>query len=141
MYLYFYVGEFTQTAIENTAGLNAGLFSGKADTDLGNVSAGIDFVVESQFPTAQNNYTWYRKYKSGWVEQGGQQMSGKGSVSLPITMADAYYTALCTNDILSSNYHTYALCIASKTIAGFEILSQSNPAAPTAWQVSGMAAS
>ena len=30
-----------------------------------------DWVVESQLPTAENNYTWYRKYKSGWVEMGG----------------------------------------------------------------------
>lgn len=29
-----------------------------------------DFVVGFQRPTAANNYTWYRKYKSGWVEQG-----------------------------------------------------------------------
>ena len=39
MYLYFYVGEFTQEAIENTAGLNTELFNGKADTDLNNVTA------------------------------------------------------------------------------------------------------
>lgn len=97
-------------------------------------------LVAFQAPTAGNNYTWYRKYADGWVEQGGQQMSGKGSVSLPIAMADAYYTALCTNDILSSNIHSYALCIGNKTITGFEILSQSSPSAPTAWQVSGMAA-
>ena len=38
MYLYFYVGEFTQTALENTAGLNAELFNDKADTDLSNVN-------------------------------------------------------------------------------------------------------
>lgn len=31
-----------------------------------------DYVVASQLPTAANNYTWYRKYKSGWVEQGGK---------------------------------------------------------------------
>ena len=31
-----------------------------------------DYVVESQLPTAENNYTWYRKYKSGWAEQGGE---------------------------------------------------------------------
>ena len=30
-YLYFYVGNFTQTALENTAGLNASLFNGKVD--------------------------------------------------------------------------------------------------------------
>lgn len=37
MYLYFYVGNFTQTALENTAGLNAEMFNDKADLDLGNV--------------------------------------------------------------------------------------------------------
>ena len=93
-YLYFYVGNFTQEAIENTAGLNASLFNGKADTDLGNVSAGIDFVVESQLPTSGNNYTWYRKYKSGWVEQGGivlDSESGNYTVNLPVAMADTNY--------------------------------------------------
>jgi hypothetical protein len=30
-----------------------------------------DYVVDFQAPTSANNYTWYRKYKSGWVEQGG----------------------------------------------------------------------
>ena len=31
MYLYFYVGEFTQTALENTAGINTELFNDKVD--------------------------------------------------------------------------------------------------------------
>lgn len=34
MYLYFYVGQFTQTALQNTAGLNAELFNEKADLDI-----------------------------------------------------------------------------------------------------------
>lgn len=38
-YLYFYVGNFTQEAIEQTAGLNAELFNGKADVDLSNINA------------------------------------------------------------------------------------------------------
>lgn len=38
-YLYFYVGNFEQDAIEQTAGLNAELFNGKADVDLSNMSA------------------------------------------------------------------------------------------------------
>lgn len=56
--------------------------------------AGADYVVESQLPTALNNYTWYRKYKSGWVEQGGIESVGSGSwtsVSLPVEMADTNY--------------------------------------------------
>ena len=38
MYLYFYVGDFSQTAIEQTAGLNSTLFNGKADVNLTNVN-------------------------------------------------------------------------------------------------------
>lgn len=58
--------------------------------------AGADYVVESQLPTAQNNYTWYRKYKSGWVEQGGVgTQSGSTSVTatitFPVAMADTNY--------------------------------------------------
>lgn len=39
MYLYFYIGNFTQTAIENTAGLNTNLFNEKADVDLANITS------------------------------------------------------------------------------------------------------
>ena len=69
MYLYFYAGTFNDSAVEQTAGLNAELFSGKADTDLNNVSSNIDYVVESY----RNGTEWYRIYKSGWVEQGGRR--------------------------------------------------------------------
>lgn len=44
MYLYFYVGQYEQTAIEQTAGLNAELFNGKADVSLNNASPSSEFV-------------------------------------------------------------------------------------------------
>lgn len=46
----------------------------KANTNLSNVSANIDYVVES----GTNGNYWYRKYKSGWLEQGaiGDTMEG-----------------------------------------------------------------
>lgn len=69
MYLYFYVGEYSQSAIEQTAGLNSELFNQKQDVLTG-VSGGGDYVVEWKTPTASDP-TWYRVYKSGWVEQGG----------------------------------------------------------------------
>lgn len=72
MYLYFFVGNFTQSAVEQTAGLNAELFNGKADIDLANIPANIDYVVESYSDYGVN---WYRKYKSGWLEQGGIYVS------------------------------------------------------------------
>lgn len=75
MYLYFYVGNFTQTALENTAGLNTELFDGKLDQDFSNATAsaasalnnvGVRTVVETYI----NGDDWYRKYSDGWVEQG-----------------------------------------------------------------------
>ncbi|MBQ8473346.1 MAG: hypothetical protein IJ500_00600 [Alphaproteobacteria bacterium] len=41
-----------------------------------------DWVVESQLPTAENNYTWYRKYKSGWIEMGGMIPKNAGTTSV-----------------------------------------------------------
>ena len=71
----------------------AGLKLNKADTDLSNVSSNIDYVVESQDPTEANGYTWYRLYKSGWVEQGGVISIVKGvtNVTLPVEMNDTNY--------------------------------------------------
>lgn len=89
-YLYFYVGSFTQEAIENTAGLNAELFNGKVDVG--------HQVIAFQAPTADNNYTWYRLYVDGWVEQGGfvNYSTSPLTINLPIAMADTNYTALGT---------------------------------------------
>ena len=83
MYLYFYVGEYTQTAVENTAGITSETIN----------ALGAHAVVEAQLPTAANNYTWYRKYADGWVEQGGWKQDGDtpASVILPIPMNNTYY--------------------------------------------------
>lgn len=40
----------------------------KANTSLSNVDSNIDYVVESY----NDGTNWYRKYKSGWIEQGGR---------------------------------------------------------------------
>lgn len=61
MYLYFYVGQFTQTALENTAGVTTEALNGKADVDLSNVSAttrsGFLFSVSQESMSAGNYYT------------------------------------------------------------------------------------
>ena len=106
MYLYFYVGNFTQTALENTAGLNAEMFN-----DL-NAHKVIDF----QAPTSANNYTWYRKYADGWVEQGGRctvpttnGLSGSSvNVTLPVPIATPEQATLAYNGMGSTEY--YANC-------------------------------
>lgn len=66
LYLYFYVGQFSQSATEQTAGLNASLFNGKMDRDMSNMNA-------SQ--TAKETIT-------GW---GCPDYTRQVSVSLPYT--------------------------------------------------------
>ena len=53
----------------------------------------FDYVVEWQIPTAENNHTWYRKYKSGWVEQGGISKFAT-TTYIPIKMQNSNYTIL-----------------------------------------------
>ena len=45
-----------------------GALAGKANADLSNCPPNYDYVVEHYNDEAGN---WYRKYKSGWLEQGG----------------------------------------------------------------------
>lgn len=111
-------------------------------------------VVEFQAPTAQNNYTWYRKYADGWVEQGGynQNNTTPTTVTLPIPMADTYYTATANsrqNGYTSSsdgvNRNTvmnWAATICEQTTTTLSVrtgVSESNYTGYN-WRVEGMAA-
>lgn len=67
----------------------------------------IDTVVAFQLPTSSNSYTWYRKYASGWVEQGGiwtgsisaaSGSDGHITINLPVTMTDTNYCVNITNN-------------------------------------------
>lgn len=69
--------------------------SSKANTDLSNVSSNIDYVVE----TYRSGTDWYRKYKSGWIEQGGIYNYGSltrdwnaVTIKYPKPFADTNYT-------------------------------------------------
>lgn len=138
-YLYFYVGEFTQTAIENTAGLNAELFNGKVDTG--------HEVIAFQVPTAANNYTWYRKYRDGWVEQGGvvtSAVTSPNTINLPVTMADANYTPIGLVQSEGNGTGGYTSeGWAERTTTSFKVYGHKASAGLTnaySWMVFGMAA-
>lgn len=66
-----------------------GALTGKANTDLSNILTNIDYVVESKVPTASDP-NWYRKYKSGWLEQGGQTADIAGSTPSTVTLLKPY---------------------------------------------------
>ena len=98
----------------------------------------VDYVVEKQDPTSANGYTWYRKYKSGWVEQGGvlSQTGGVKSVSFPVEMADTNYTLIRVQNQTSSiqsNYPGWTSGTESRTTTGFTY----NAITTSVWQVSG----
>lgn len=58
----------------------------KMDRGGMNAQSPCAVVVSKQDPTADNNYTWYRKYSDGWVEQGGLYNNGanRPTISLPV---------------------------------------------------------
>ena len=76
-----------------------------------------DWVVESQLPTAENNYTWYRKYKSGWVEMGGK--STAQTVNLPIEMSDTNYTIVLAGSCSTTNNNVTIWGYRDKTTTSF----------------------
>ena len=67
----------------------------KANTDLSNVPGNYDYIVERQESSAENNYTWYFKFKSGWVIMGGNtnavtstgQINCSATLPVPVTTA------------------------------------------------------
>lgn len=138
MYLYFYVGNFTQTALENTAGLNAELFNDKVDVG--------HEVITFQKPTAGNNYTWYRLYADGWVEIGGIYTVASGSphvINLPVTMADTNYSISATAGYSGTGDSSVQIHIRTDmiTTTTFAIQKQwTSSSGYYYWQVSGMAA-
>lgn len=118
----------------------------KVDLPDGKSQSDIDYVVAFQKPTAANNYTWYRKYKSGWVEQGGidqfaSTSSRTATITLPITLTGNEYSIQMATfgsggqggmklTAQSSTNFTYALQSAHDNFSGTKLY----------WQASGMAA-
>ena len=112
------IGEVTMDTTNNTLRVHDGETLGgtvlaKQD-EIPDLSP-FDYVIAWQNPTAENNYTWYRKYKSGWVEQGGVMYGNKdvsfgsagdfGEFNLPIEMLNTNYFAnsVCTSFLSLGN--------------------------------------
>lgn len=120
-------GEITMDIDTNALRVHNGTTAGGA--------AIIDTIVAFQRPTEENGYTWYRRYSSGWVEQGG--IHNNASLTYLIHMADTNYI-MFLQPMDTSGF--YAMSCENITTTGAEI----HTAAPQwhnySWQVSGMAA-
>ena len=101
-----------QTAIESlqstVATLTSGLSNCTNSIDLLNTKTTeiSDYVIHTQEPNAGNDYIWYRKYKSNWVEMGGSINPGQ-TITLPVEMADANYTLASSFGTSSSTFSPY----------------------------------
>lgn len=86
-------------------------------------------------PTAENGYTWYRKYKSGGVEQ-GCNAGQTGTITLPVVMADSNYfiSTRVYNGTNNVGWGEYGSDIA-RTTTTFRV-----GGLPSIWEVKGMAA-
>ena len=135
MYLYFYVGDYAQTAVEQTAGLNAELFNTKVDkSDLQ-----LCHVVVS---TYKNGTSWYRIYDDGWCEQGGfipsQTRNDNFQVTLLKEFVDTNYNLITNKWIVtnvSTNVMSYSFYTKNKTTNGFTTAVDENVAC--SWRACG----
>ena len=115
----------------------------KLDRDGKNAGSNADLVIEYKTPTLSDP-SWYRLYKSGWVEQGGiHQISDGQEVSLPLTMDSTNYfinlTVLFPNN--GDNTVTVAVNTASTTTSSFVYVRHwSSTDGSISWEVKGMAA-
>lgn len=104
MYLYFYVGNFTQTALENTAGITASDLNAKADVDLANINptataksgivswgtpdytAGATRTANTTYSESTNGTVYIRVHRNG-----------TGNATLTITIDGTDFKINCNN--------------------------------------------
>ena len=101
----------------------------------------VPVLVAIQRPTAANDYTWYRKYSDGWVEQGGRIGLNTTSVAIPVEMSDADYQCIVTYRNMSGNTNTLKFenaATLTQTSTGFTVLTAAS--SYRNWFVQGMAA-
>lgn len=136
-------------------GINYDAFSealnDKADRDLQNVDtvSGGDAVIAFQRPTAENGYTWFRKYASGWVEQGGigNLVNSSYTANLPVEMADTNYFYSFNTAVVQVNTAVAGRKCTTKTTTSITIVGTYASGGATnydqggvVWEVKGMAA-
>lgn len=131
---------------------------GKVTEEVNDLKTNVDNikaheVIEFQAPTADNNYTWYRLYADGWVEQGGQVnlpsvadgsgTSGNSNIALPVAMLDANYFVTINCGGGSSGWQYYnGIFVAGRTttVLTVKLVSGASSGVAVYWRVEGMAA-
>ena len=106
--------------------------SGKADTNLGNItsaaatnlnSAGIVTIVE----TYHNGTDWYRIWSDGWCEQGGiDTFSSVGARTASIALIKEYTSANYTISLMGfGSQGTFGIRVSAQSVDGFTYVQSS----------------
>ena len=112
--------------------------SSEALEDTQNSVNESDYVVSFQRPTAENRYTWYRLYKSGWIEQGGLPTT-MSTIAFPKEMLDLYYWPDVHIIANTSNGMTFSTRGYSLTTTGFSYYNAAIAIDSIRWEVRGFA--
>lgn len=142
-------GEVTVDTTNNSLRVHDGVTPGGHTVSGGAaLPENIDYVIETQIPSAENNYTWYRKYQSGWVEMGGiwtgNMTCSEGqeinpTINLPIEMAHTHYYANAS--VLDLYLFSMGQIRTAKTIRfRFGAYTVTRTLQKFVWQVKGIAA-
>lgn len=105
----------------------------------------MDYVVASY---ADANGNWYRKYKSGWVEQGGQKDNGAPSaswtanISFLLPFQNTKYTLVYSASNNKENQEKAQLTfgVYAFSVSGFSFLSYGNASQYLSWYACGQGA-
>lgn len=115
-----------------------GALSGKANTDLSNVLASIDYVVDRKVPTASDP-SWYEVWKSGKVRQGGSNQTA-GAQGTQYTFlkpfASGAYTFIATPILV----YDFTLVITEKTATTYKVAYSSSKTGYYDWIAEGQGA-
>ena len=133
MYLYFYVGQFSQTAIEETAGLNSTMFNNKVDKDdLAEVVCIIDPYV--------NGYSGYNVYSNGYCEQWGRTIAGSSNTKNIVLLKefkDIDYNVTFGSEYTSTATATPQVKTSTKLTNSFDIIDSTTTTQYSYWKACG----
>lgn len=120
VYIYYRVGNTIvnqeQIDVGNLTSQVNNLNTNKANKDFSNIASNFDLVIEKSI----SGKNWYRKYKSGWIEQGGYGGSTPLTITLLKAFANTNYNVQVTMTTpINDSYES--VCVRSVTTTNFVV--------------------
>ncbi len=114
------VGEVTVDTTNNTLRVHDGITPGGHETGgAGGVKLpeNMDYVVAAW--RSDDGASWYRKYKSGWIEQGG--ITNNPNIKFPVSFVDIDYTITAIAEMIDGGVGTISICYANKQMTSVDL--------------------